>query len=196
MSKQNKQKGIDMIIGKEVVFELFQTIPEIDYNHLETGIEFGSVQNFFKTLGKNYWEKSAGDKLLPYELRRVVKLYNMNDMIHKEGNIRKYGDESKVPLHNDFGLLGERDNFRLIDSYVTQRCSLFVRNSSDCVCSFVDRTQFLYRVAWHYFDSLDNAYVINPSGYQLWPELHKKKYPDIVKQILSNKKEEINIRSF
>ena len=185
-----------MIIGKEVVFELFQTIPEIDYNHLETGIEFGSVQNFFKTLGKNYWEKSAGDKLLPYELRRVVKLYNMNDMIHKEGNIRKYGDESKVPLHNDFGLLGERDNFRLIDSYVTQRCSLFVRNSLDCECSFVDRTQFLYRVAWHYFDSLDNAYVINPSGYQLWPELHKKKYPDIVKQILSNKKEEINIRSF
>ncbi len=184
-----------MIIGKEVVFELFQTIPEIDYNHLETGIEFGSVPNFFKTLCKNYWEKSAGDKLLPYELRRVVKLYNM---INKKGTIKEYGDESEVPLHNDFGLLGERDNFRLIDSYVTHRCTLFVRNSLDHVCLFDDctRTQFLYGVVWHYFDSLDDAYVINPSGYQLWPELHKKKYPDIVKRILSKKKEEINIRSF
>ncbi len=54
-----------------------------------------------------------------------------------------------------------------------------------------------YAVDYTYLpDAWDKPVVITPDGYQLWPQMKNKKRPDIFKQILSNKKEEIRIRNF
>ena len=235
MSKQNKQKGIDMIIGKEVTFELCQFWAK-DYSEylnekLQCGIKFDSIQNFFKTLGENHQKKSANDALLPYELRRVVKLYNMEHWrIDKDYAIKKYGygDESKVPLHyteNGYIL----DNFFVMNSVVTDRFVFSVRDSLEYakdippfMAKNYPNTPFYYlgedyadlnqdkalifkvgfygnderpAVGYTYLtDCWDKPVVINSSGYQLWPQIAKKKRPDIFKQLLSKKTEDIKIK--
>lgn len=223
-----------MKIGTEVTFELYQFwgIYDGDYEaeKLQDGIKFDSVSNFFKTLSENH-QKKSGDAIRPYELRRVVNIYNMEDYrVRKSDVIKKYGDESKVPLHytnNGYTL----DYFFVMNSVVMDRFKFLVRDSLQyakdiamfMANNFSDKPFYCmgkdggnpdkdkplvfsvgycydpekYAVNYTYLpDAWDKPVVITPDGYQLWPELHKKKYPDIVKQILSKKKEEINIRSF
>ena len=95
---------------------------------LQHGIKFDSVSNFFKTLSENH-QKKSGDAIRPYELRRVVNLYNMEDYRVRKGDvIKKYGDESKVPLHDTmFGCTV--DNFCVIGSVVTDRFEFSVSDS-------------------------------------------------------------------
>ena len=227
-----------MKIGTEVTFELYQfwCINPYDGKYEEEkfqyGIQFDSPKNFFKTLSENHKKKSGAYAIRPYELRRVVKFYNMEDWVimNEYDIIKQCGDESKVPLHvNWHGMVV--DPFRLIGSVVTDRFNFFVRNSLEyakdiapfmaknfsdkpfyCIGKDYDNIDkdkpLLFSVGYYYGpekyavnytylpDAWDKPVVITPDGYQLWPQVAKKKRPDIFKQILFNKKEEINIRSF
>ena len=227
-----------MKIGTEVTFRLYQ-FWGIDWDgkyeeeKLQYGIKFDSVSNFFKTLSENH-QKKSGEAIRPYELRRVVNFYNMEDwvpiMIKDEIIKQCGGDESKVPLHVNWHDMVV-DPFRLIGSVVTDRFKFLVRNSLEyakdippfMAKNFSDKpfyyigkdydnidkdTPLVFNVGYYYGpekyavdytylpDAWNKPVVITPNGYQLWPQMKNKKRPDIFKQILSNKKEEIIIRKF